>query len=269
MKSILSFLLILNALSGTFVFSQNSNCVLKNEFGKHFSSFGVNGIFALYDQTADSLYLSNIQEYDIRHSPASTYKIFNSLVGLETGVVTDEHFVIKWDSVVRQNASWNADHDLETAFKNSTVWYYQEMARRIGAQKMKEYLVKASYGNMSIEGGIDKFWLTGGLQISPKEQMNFLIKLHKNELPFSKRTIKIVKHVMIAQDTLDYILRAKTGWGFQDNTDIGWYVGYIEKGAKTYFFVNCIQSKQKNTPDFGFARKEIALRILREMEILP
>jgi len=269
LKSTVSHLSFFALLLISIGYAQGSNTILRKDFTKHFSDYGVQGCFALYDQKADTLYLSDLQEYEVRHTPASSFKIFNSLVGLETGVIADEHVVFPWDSVVRQNASWNADQDLETAFKNSTVWYYQEMARRIGAQKMKDFLVKTGYGNTSIDGGIDKFWLTGGLQISPKEQMVFLIKLHKNDLPFSKRTINIVKHIMIAQDTLDYVLRAKTGWGYQDNTDKGWYVGYVEKGKKNYFFVNCIQSNQKNMPDFGPARKEIALRILREMEILP
>jgi len=269
LKSTVSHLSFFALLLISIGYAQGSYTILRKDFTKHFSDYGVQGCFALYAQKADTLYLSNLQEYEVRHTPASSFKIFNSLVGLETGVIADEHVVFPWDGVVRQNAGWNADQDLETAFKNSTVWYYQEMARRIGAQKMKDFLVKTGYGNMSIEGGIDKFWLTGGLQISPKEQMEFLIKLHKNEIPFSKRTINIVKHIMIAQDTLGYVLRAKTGWGYQDNTDIGWYVGYVEKGKKTYFFVNCIQSKQKNIPDFGPARKEIALRILKEMEILP
>lgn len=147
----------------------------------------------LYDPQTDKYVFYNPNQFEQTFSPASTYKICNSLIGLETGVIKDENFVIPWDSVTRQNPNWNSDHDLKTAFKNSTVWYYQELARRVGRQQMKYWLDKANYGNADTSGGIDKFWLTGGLRISPKQQIDFLKRLHDNKLPFSQRSVDIVK----------------------------------------------------------------------------
>ena len=114
---------------------------------------------------------------------------------------------------------------------------------------MKYWLDKANYGNADISGGIDKFWLSGGLRISTEQQIDFLKRLHDNTLPFSQKPMDIVKNIMIAKDTLGYVVRAKTGWGKQDNKDIGWYVGYVEKENKVYYFANCIQTTDSENKD--------------------
>jgi beta-lactamase class D len=243
---------------------------IRNDFKKYYDQFNVEGSFVLYDLQADKYVFYNQDQYEQIFSPASTFKICNSLIGLETGVIKDEHFVIQWDSVIR-NPVWDKDHDLKTAFANSTVWYYQELARRVGGEKMKYWLDKVSYGNADTSGGIDQFWLTGGLRISPKEQINFLKRLHDNQLPFSKRSVDIVKNLMITKDTLDYVIRGKTGWGGHGNQDIGWYVGYIETKDNVYYFANCVLIESEKLNDvnraisFDNARTEIVYKILDEL----
>jgi beta-lactamase class D len=256
------------AIFGLIACNQKQNSEVRDDFKKYYDQFNVDGSFVLYDPQADKYIFYNQDQFKQSFSPASTYKICNSLIGLETGVINDENFIIPWDSVTRQIPSWNKDHDLKTAFKNSTVWYYQELARRVGGIKMKYWLDKASYGNADTLGGIDKFWLTGGLRISPKQQIDFLKRLHDNQLPFSRRSVDIVKKIMIVKDTLDYILRAKTGWGEQDNKDIGWYVGYLEIKDKVYYFANFIQSSDLKNKDFINARTEIVYLILDDLNLM-
>ena len=240
----------------------------RDDFKKFFESFKVEGSFALFDLKNDSYVFCNEAQFRHPFIPASTFKICNSLIGLETGVIRDENFVIKWDGVVRQVVEWNKDQDLKTAFKNSTVPYYQELARRVGGKRMKYWLDKAKYGNADTSGGIDRFWLTGGLRVTPEQQIKFLVRLYKNDLPFSTKSIDIVKKIMIAQDTLGFVLRAKTGWSEQDSKSIGWYVGYLETGAGTYFFSTCIQCADQQNPDFAKARREITLSILKTLKLL-
>jgi beta-lactamase class D len=133
---------------------------------------------------------------------------------------------------------------------------------------MKYWLDKTEYGNKDTSGGIDKFWLEGGLRISPAQQISFLRKLYANELPFSQRSMDIVKKIMITKDTNGCIIRAKTGWGNQDNIDIGWYVGYIETKNNIYFFANCIQSAKPDNPDFSKIRIEIFYKVAGELGLL-
>jgi beta-lactamase class D len=246
---------------------QEAGTEIRNDFKEYYDRFKVVGSFVLYDQKNDRYIYYNKERSGQPYIPASTFKICNSLIGLETGVIKDQHFVIPWDSVKRQVPNWNSNHDFRTAFKNSTVWYYQELARRVGAERMKYWLDKTGYGNTDTSGGIDKFWLSGGLRITPLQQIDFLKRLHDNMLPFSQRSMDIVKNIMIARDTLDYVVRAKTGWGMQDNRDIGWYTGYLETVDNVYYFANCIQTNDPDNNDFARARVEIVYLILDELKL--
>ena len=240
---------------------------IRDDFKKYYDEFKVQGSFALYDPQEDKYIFYNQDQFKQTFIPASTFKICNSLIGLETGVIKDEHFVIPWDSIPRYYPNWNRDHDLKSAFQNSTVWYYQELARRVGGDQMKYWMDKANYGNADTTGGIDQFWLTGGLRLSPEQQIDFLKRLHDNELPFSQRSVDIVKDIMIMKDTLDYVVRAKTGLGIIDNKNTGWYVGYLETKGKVYYFTNCIQSTGQHTSEFVTSRKEIVYQILDDLKL--
>ena len=248
--------------------AKSQNIESKDDFKKYYDQYNVDGTFVLYDQSNDKYVCYNPSLINHPFIPASSFKIMNSLIGLESGVISDENFVIPWDSVIRQVENWNKDHDLKTAFKNSTVWYYQELARRVGGKQMKYWLDKVNYGNADTSGGIDKFWLTGGLRISPVQQIGFLKRLHDNALPFSQRSMDIVKKIMIAEETPDYTIRGKTGWSSMDNIDIGWYVGYLETNNNVYYFANCIQSADADNSGFAQARKEIAYKILNDLDLI-
>jgi beta-lactamase class D len=248
--------------------SPPSGSIIRDDFGQYYDQHKLLGSFALYDLKKDTYIFYNKTQYTQQFSPASTFKICNSLIGLETGIIADQNFVIPWDSVVHWNPKWNKDHDLKSAFKNSTVWYYRELARRVGSEKMQYWLKKANYGNMDMSGGLDIFWLKGGLRITPEQQIDFLKRLYKSELPFSKRSTDIVKEIMVTKDTLNYVMRAKTGWADEEKRIVGWYVGYVEKGDNVYFFSNSIQSPNAEHSGFAEARVSITMKILEELKIL-
>ena len=147
------------------------------DLGTYFAKYHVQGSFLLFNSKEDSYVAYDTARCRQRFIPASTFKIFNSLVALETGVIPDEHYVMKWDSTVRRVPAWNKDQDMAEAIRNSTVWYYQEIARRVGQQRMQRYIDLEHYGNMDISGGIDQFWLRGGLRISQFEQIDLLRNL--------------------------------------------------------------------------------------------
>lgn len=132
---------------------------------------------------------------------------------------------------------------------------------------MKNLLEKAAYGNCDIGGGIDAFWLSGGLRVSPNQQIGFLRKLQGGNLPFSKSSMEILKDIMIVDNNSKYVIRAKTGSGKQEDKYVGWYVGYVTTKDNVVYFSNCIQTKEKN-PDFNNARTEITNNILDELGIL-
>ena len=235
------------------------------EFEKFYKQKNIHGCFLLYDLNQNKYLGYNFPRTDSSFIPASTFKIFNSLVALETGVIKDENEIINWDGVDRHNKQWNKDNNLRSAFKYSVVWFYQELARRIGQNRMQKYIDTAGYGNKNINGGIDLFWLQGDLRITPKEQINLLVRLYKNDLPFSQRTIDIVKDIMIFEKTDRYVLRAKTGWGARMIPQIGWFVGYVIKGNDVFFFVNNIDIYNDKDAD---ERIPITKDILKELNII-
>jgi beta-lactamase class D len=235
------------------------------EWETYFKDYGGKGCFVLYDLHNDRYDSYNLPRCEERFLPASTFKIFNSLVALETGVIADEKTIIPWDGVDRGFAPWNRDQDMQSAIKNSTVWFYQELARRVGQERMQQYINLVGYGNQDISGGIDTFWLEGGLRISPQEQIEFLKRLYRNALPFSQRSMDIVKTILITEKTETYTIHVKTGWVTRVKPEIGWFVGYVEKQANVYFFaINLELSKQEDQQ----GRFAITMKILQVLGII-
>ena len=235
----------------------------RNDLKIFFDNYGVKGSFLLYNLKKDSYTVYNIDRCRKRFLPASTFKIFNSLVGIETGIIPDSNFIFYWDSTRYQVNNWNQDLILRKAFQYSCVPCYQALARKIGTERMKFYIDKEHYGNEVLTGPIDYFWLNATLKISQFEQIEFLKKLYNEELGFSSKAMQVVKHIMLVEDKPDYKLRAKTGWGIdKDDLNIGWYVGYLEKDNNVYFFVTNIESDNPGK-NFGNARIEITKSILR------
>ncbi|MFN7117388.1 MAG: class D beta-lactamase [Saprospiraceae bacterium] len=265
MRIVLGLLL----LASIFGFSA-SNWVEQKKWKAYFDKDEVKGTFLLYDLKNDKYLVYNEKRAKKGYLPASTFKIFNTLVGLETGVV-DTNVMIRWDGVRRWNADWNRDMKLKTAFQLSCVPCYQQIARKVGAERMQEWVKKANYGKMDVQASnIDTFWLTGASEISAFEQVEFLKRIYKNDLPFSENTVAQLKNIMIAERKEDYVLRAKTGWTTQGKQNIGWYVGYVEKSDNVYFFALNIQNKirKRGSGNFGPARKGITDKILKELKIL-
>lgn len=233
------------------------NAALIKEIESSFSTREINGCFVLHDMGKSKTLIYNKERAEQSFLPASTFKILNSLIALECGIVKDENEVIKWDGIERSVSIWNQDHNMKTGIKHSVVWLYQELARRIGGERMQSYVNRAGYGNQQIGSAIDNFWLVGNLRITPLEQVGFLTRFVEEDLPFAKENIRIVKEILIADSRDNYIFRAKTGWA-DFGTPIGWHVGYIEIDEAKYIFVNNIEIRDND--DAG-ARKEITKEV--------
>jgi beta-lactamase class D len=255
------------------VYSQTEpNIEQQADFQNHFESLGVKGSIMIYDQNQDLFYQHNRDRNNTAFLPASTYKIPNSLIALETGVIKNDVDVLTWDGIERGLADapideWNQDLNMRLAFKYSAVWFYQVLARRIGHQRMQDFVTNIEYGNQNIGGkeDIDKFWLEGELRITPRQQIDFLRRLQQNELPFAQKNIDLVKDIAIAEQASDYVLRAKTGIATSVTPQIGWYVGYLEQNNNVYFFATNIDVV--NAQDIA-ARLEVTKLCLQDLGLL-
>ena len=242
------------------------------DLASHFKPYPA-GAFVLYDLKRDRYLRHNEARCRERFSPYSTFKIPNSLIGLDAGVIADAEHLIKWDEKkypafnrdTLPFSAWWQDQTLRTAFKRSVVWYYRELALKVGEQRMRDYVSRLGYGNGDASGPLNGFWLNSTLKVSADEQVEFLRRLHKEELPVSKRSIRIVKEIMTLEEAPGYKLSGKTGGGsLAEGRYLGWFVGYLETKENTYFFATEIEG-----PTYLSIRDErIALtkRILASMD---
>lgn len=220
---------------------------LDNSLETHFAKRNVTGSFAFLNNKDGKITVYNLGGDTTRYLPASTFKIVNSLIGLQTGVILNDTMKIAWDGVVRQVPEWNKAMGFSEAFKVSAVPYFQEVARRIGKDTMKLWLDSLGYGNLKMSERIDSFWLDNSLKISPDEQLGLVKKLYFDQLPFRKSVQHAVRMAMLQENNTAYKLSYKTGWGHnEENHSIGWVVGWIEENNHPYFFSLLVESPDKN-----------------------
>src|SRR4051812_27767347 len=215
---------------------------IRTDLAKHFADEGTVGTFVGYKTDDYLIVASDSERSGEAFLPASTFKVPNSLIALETGVVEHpDKDVFKWDGIKRSIEAWNQDHTMRSAIAASAVPVYQEIARRIGAERMQKYVDLFEYGNHNIGGGIDQFWLTGELRIDPIQQIDFLDRLRRRVLPISKRSQDLVCDILPLTKVGDATIRTKTGLLGAElgKPSLGWAVGWAEKaGAQTVFALN-------------------------------
>ena len=229
-----------------------------------FQEQGVIGTLVVASADGEVLHVHNAKRAETRFSPASTFKIPNTLIALDTAVVTSKDATFKWDGSDKGLPAWNKDQTLESAFKVSCVWCYQEIAGSVGSERYSTALAGIDYGNQKMGDHVDQFWLNDDLQISAHEQIAFLRKLMDYSLPYRREHVDIVKDIMLAEQTADYSIYAKTGWTGA-KLGVGWYVGYVEKGDKVWLFA---MNMRMDRAEQAALRKELTTRSLRALGIL-
>jgi beta-lactamase class D len=237
------------------------------------------GAFVLYDLNAGQYIRYNDERCRQRFSPFSTFKIPHSVIALETGVLQDAESVIAWDEKLypRQDdwnvepfVHWPQDQTLRSAIKYSVVWYYMEVAKRVGPERMNEHVHTLNYGNQDVSGWLSKgraFWIGGTLQISAEEQIEFLRKFYTGKLGISQRTTGIVKDILVLESTPEWKLSGKTGGGSVGDKAFGWLVGYLEKQGNVYFFA--MNMDGSNFGEIRDRRTPLTRKILAELGLIP
>lgn len=234
------------------------------ELAKEFEAERVTGSIALYDSQDGILSCSDVARCQNAAIPASTFKIPNSMIALETGVVEGPDTMLPWDRKQYQVENWNQDLKFRDAFRTSCVPCYQAIARKVGEAGEREWVEKLGYGNRNIKGGVDGFWLWGELRISPVEQIDFLRRFDGNQLPISERTADIVRDMMALDVTETYVLRGKTGSALPPAEAMLalWFVGWLELGERRVFFATLLDGYAPDVDRLA-ARRRVTERVLR------
>lgn len=244
-----------------------ADIVAAPEWRRHFDSKGVRGTFVLFEPAKDRYLVHNEARARQRFLPASTFKIANAVIGLEVGAIGDENEVFHWDGHPKPRAAWERDQTLASGMRDSVVWMFQEVARRTGRARMREWLERLDYGNRDMSGGVDLFWLQGGLRVSAMEQVDFLYKLAEGRLPASQRAQRLVRNALVVEKTRDHTLYAKTGTSGRAKDPVSWWVGWVERKGRPVacFAMNLARGDATQSDD----RIAIARAILREAGVLP
>ena len=250
---------------------KNQNEIQMIDLKNYFDGF--KGCFVLLNDNENSYVIYNQEKSITRISPCSTFKVIHSLIGLETNVVKDERTVFSWNGEKYPIDAWNQDLNMADAIKLSAFWYFQSIAKQVGSKRMKEFLQAIHYGNEDITGGLTVFWQQSSLKISPKEQVELLRRIWKNQTIFKKRNVDILKRILKQEEKSSSTLYGKTGSGmlkdgFQfipGNENVnGWYIGIVEIKDNVYYFATNIEAESGAT---GIRARQITLNILRYLNI--
>lgn len=251
------------------------------EWGRAFEAAGGRGVFVLYHPATGLTERSDAERAAVRYLPASTFKLYNALVALDAGAVTDVDSTYVWDGVERSVPAWNRDHSLRTGMAASTVWLYQRVAERVGRERFESAFAREPYGNGVMGDTLTQFWLDASLRISADEQVGFVDRLRTGRTAFSDAAEAAVRGIVpVLVERPGARLLGKTGWGGFDGapgvrTQLGWVVGWVERpeavGGDVVFALNV--EPLPGAAGAGFemapARLAIATAILEGEGILP
>jgi beta-lactamase class D len=221
---------------------------------------GIEGSLLISSLDGSKEFHVNKELLDSGYIPASTFKIPNTLIALETRII-DSSTIFEWDSITRSYKLWNEDQNLTNAFNRSCVWCYQQIAEQLSDSIYIQFLKSFEYGNKQTGDSITTFWLDGDIRISVNEQVSFLKRLYNNDLLIKPQNISRLKEIMINESNDRYILRGKTGWA----GEVGWFVGYLEVNNSVWFFANQIKITDNSLLPL---RKSLVLDSFKKLTIL-
>ncbi len=239
--------LLLPVLLMTFVGCTVNNVDIDDSLKQYFDARGAKGTFGMFDNSRGTFTIYDLESFRKRYSPASTFKIVNALVGLQTGRLTSDSSVIPWDGITRERTEWNKDLSLFDAFRVSAVPHFQSLARQIGKDTMK-------------------YWLDTTLLISPDEQLGLVKRLYFKQLPFRASVQESVKRMMIRENNAKWQLAWKTGTiTNEQGVTQGWMVGWIEENRHVYPFVLHLELEKGREADMPVVREQILRDILKSL----
>jgi beta-lactamase class D len=217
-----------------------------------------------------------------RLAPASTFKIPHALVGLETGVITAST-VYQWDGTPHPDQpEWDHSHTVLTALRPSALWFFQRMAPKIGAARMRGWLERLHYGNADTSGDVKYYWLNGHLRVTPDEQVAFLDQFFRGTLPFRADSQRMIRdaleqrpgtvqnargvHAMDGRWDAATRLIAKTGaMTGSDGQAVSWLVGQLSAAGRFYVFASAVW---KNGDVDGLEGARLAVRTFIERGLI-
>lgn len=264
------------AFSIPFFTSLNLFALSDADFKKEFVDR--DGCFLISDlKTGKIISEYNSKRCQERFSPCSSFKIAAALMAFEKRVLKDENQVIKWDGVKRERVELNQDQTPYTWMSNSAIWVTSWIMPQLGKDVIQGFLETFSYGNKDFSGPRKEPWQTSSLKISAHEQLAFISKLWKGELPLAKDTIERTKKIILVKKLgKNSELYGKTGTGCLEETAcmdhpdkmIGWFIGVLKNGEAEYAFAANASDLVPQGPPAGPRMRNTTIQILEKMRLV-
>ncbi|MGB0868330.1 MAG: penicillin-binding transpeptidase domain-containing protein [Flavobacteriales bacterium] len=241
-SSLIGFVVLFSCSSPNHEVKSKPYVPIEKQFQTLLDTGSVKGSILIFDVNKSKYYSNDLEYAKTSHLPASTFKIPNSLIALELGIVETDTSTILWDGKKRRFKIWEQDLSFRDAFHFSCVPCYQEIAAKVGVERMIDYTNKFQFGKMVLDSNtLTNFWLEGNSGINQFQQIEFLQSFEESQLPVSERTESIMKRMMLITKNDSIELRGKTGWSNFEKVNNGWYVGYVKRQENTYYFATNIE----------------------------
>jgi beta-lactamase class D/beta-lactamase class D OXA-42 len=216
---------------------------------------------------------------DQRVTAASTFKVAISLMGYDSGFLTDEHAPALpfHEGYPDWNPAWRTTTDPTSWIKNSVVWYSQQVTQGLGDARFRRYVTEFQYGNEDVSGdpgkhnGLTHAWLSSSLKISPLEQLAFLGRTVRRQLPVTAHAYEMTSRITaIGMLPNGWDVHGKTGTGFpirangSDDRDhaFGWFVGWATKSGRTLVFARLVQDDKRTSIGAGLRVRDAFMKEL-------
>ena len=214
-----------------------------------------------------------------RVTPASSFKLAISLMGYDAGVLQDSaQPALPYQPEYPDwgGEAWQRDITPTAWMKDSVFWYSQQVVKRLGQQRFAQYVQAFQYGNMDVSAvpvadpGHNGVWVMSSLRISAEEQVAFVRRLLRGELPVNAHAIDITARLTQYPTPVDHwTVHGKTGTGspgsdnhYDASQAYGWYVGWATQGVQTLVFARLIQDAQAQKPNAGLRARDELLALL-------
>jgi len=184
--------------------------------------------------------------------PASSFKFPLSVMGFDAGILSSPDSPA-WPYEARYNAVREVDRQTTTPrawLKESVLWYSRALVEKLGAERFARYVSDFGYGNADVSGdpgagnGMTHSWLNSSLQITPSQQLDFVLRFLRGELPVDASVVRQTAAAMPRFASGGWDIIGKTGTGYIKEADgqrgrrqFGWFVGWAVQGDQVLAFV--------------------------------
>ena len=212
-----------------------------------------------------------------RYTPASTFKLAIALMGYDAGILQDAHAPV-WDYQPSYpdwgGDDWRKPVDPTHWIKYSVFWYSQQIGEKLAWRACSNTrprlatatrMCRATRKNNGTQGA----WHVSSLRVSPLEQLDFLRRLARRQLPVKPQAYDMAEILFDAGVDADgWKIHGKTGTGspgsfgdYDREHAYGWYVGWARKNGRELVFARLIQDEKAARPNAGMRARATAGRV--------